>query len=190
MRSFAFSLALAVVVTGCGPLNPLFAGGPYRGRVIDSETKQPIVGAVVLVYWRRLAPGIGHGPAESFLDAEEVLTDSNGEFVVGTSPPGTLTPGTWVSDPHITIFKPGYGFFPRYHTSPPPPPTRWKGLLEMMERETVVIELPRLKTREERLKVVEFVNPLIVPKEKMPNFVRLLNNERKSLHLPILYNQK
>ncbi len=46
-----------------------FAAGPYRGRVIDAETKEPLAGAVVLVYSTRNAPGIGHGPAESFLGA-------------------------------------------------------------------------------------------------------------------------
>lgn len=180
MQRLIFSLFL-IAVSGCGPLNPLFAGGPYRGRVIDSETKQPIVGAVVLVYWQRLAPGIGHGPAEGFLDAEEVLTDSNGEFVVGKNPPASLSPGTWVSDPDITIYKPGYGFYPRYHVSPRIPLEGLKGLLKMMERETLVIELPQLKTREERLKVVDLLGLTGVPDEKKPNLVRLREFEYSRL---------
>ena len=40
---------LLLAVCGCGPLNPLFAGGPYKGKVIDSETKEPLSGAVVLI---------------------------------------------------------------------------------------------------------------------------------------------
>ncbi len=48
MPRFVLSLLL-LAVCGCGPLNPLFAGGPYKGKVIDSETKEPLSGAVVLI---------------------------------------------------------------------------------------------------------------------------------------------
>jgi hypothetical protein len=46
MPRFVLSL---LAVCGCGPLNPLFAGGPYKGKIIDSETKEPLFGAVVLI---------------------------------------------------------------------------------------------------------------------------------------------
>lgn len=173
MRWFMFSVFL-MILPACGLFNPVLAGGPYQGKVIDTETKEPIVGAVVLVYWRRLAPGIGHGPAEGFLDAEEVLTDSNGEFVAGKNSPASLIPGTWVSDPTITIFYPGYGHFPHFHTSPPRPPTGWKGLLQMMEQQSVIIELPKLKTREEYRKACTFLSHTAVPNEKKPNLLRML----------------
>ena len=48
MPRFVLSLLL-LAVCGCGRLNPLFAGGPYKGKVIDSETKEPLSGAVVLI---------------------------------------------------------------------------------------------------------------------------------------------
>lgn len=168
-----FSLFLTAAAS-CGPLNPLFAGGPYKGKVVDAETKGPLVGAVVLAVWYRSAPTLV-GTPKDFLDAEEVLTDSQGEFVVGKSPPASWIPGTWVTDPDITIFYPGYGYFPYFHVSPPYPPTGYKGLLEVMEREVVVIELPRLKTEEERRKACTFfIVRGRVPEEKMPNLVRLL----------------
>ena len=179
MRSFVFSLAVAVVVTGCGPLNPMFAGGPYRGKVIDAETKKPIAGAVVLVYWQRLAPGIGHGPAEGFLDAEEVLTDSNGEFVVGKNPPASLIPGTWVSRAYVTIFQPGYGYFPLYQVSPAP--SLGLDKLNQALEQYAVIELPKLRTREERLKVIDRLGLTGVPDEKKPNLRRLRELEYSRL---------
>jgi len=181
MRCLLFSL-FVTIITGCGPLNPVLAGGPYRGKVVDAETKDPLVGAVVLVYWQRLAPGIGHGPAEGFLDAEEVLTDANGEFVVGKNPPASLIPGTWVSDPYITIFTPGYGYFPGYHVAPPRPPTGYKGLLQKMEKEGVIIELPRLKSGEERRKVVQELGLTGVPDHKKPILIRLRDLEYSNLY--------
>jgi hypothetical protein len=48
MPMFVLRLLLSAVC-GCGPLNPLFAGGSYKGKVIDSETKEPLSGAVVLI---------------------------------------------------------------------------------------------------------------------------------------------
>ena len=87
--------------------------------------------------------------------------------------------------PGITIFYPGYGFYPNYHTNPPLPPAGTEGLLEQMEKEGLTFELPSLKTREERRKVVQ--HPVLlpsIPREKMPNLIRLLNIERKATGLP------
>ena len=64
-------LKLVVIAAVAVGLSACAATGPYRGRVLDADTKQPLVGAVVLVYWNRLTPGLGHGPVERFLDAEE-----------------------------------------------------------------------------------------------------------------------
>jgi hypothetical protein len=139
-------------VAGCGLFYPVFAGGPYKGRVVDSETKQPLEGAVVLAVWDSVTPTIAD-TVDSYLDAEEVLTDSNGRFVVGKHPPISWRPG-WVEGPRLIIYCPGYGFYPHYHTSPPMPLRGTEQLLERMEKEELVIELPRLKTREERLKVI------------------------------------
>lgn len=159
-------------------LNRLLAGGPYRGQVIDAETKAPLAGAVVLVYWLRHAPGIGH-PGEGFLDAEEVLTDSQGEFVVGRHPPWTLIPGTWVSPAYITIFFPGYGFFPVHQISPPP--SLGRDRLSRALEQFAVVELAKLKTREARLQVAYALPPSTVPRARMPNLIRLIDIARQQL---------
>ena len=185
MERLLVALFLAALVA-TGPLaRAAAAEGPYRGRIVDADTKAPLVGAVVLVYWNREAPGIGHGPVESFLGADEALTDEDGRFVIARNPPRTWIPGTWRSDPQFTIFQPGYGSFPRYFATDPPPPTgRFASLLKVMEHSSVTFELPRLRTRQERLNVVTLVNPVVIPPEQMPNFLRLLNLERRNLHLP------
>ncbi|NJD55145.1 MAG: carboxypeptidase regulatory-like domain-containing protein [Nitrospirae bacterium] len=181
---FASSLLL-LTASGCGVLYPLSAGGPYKGRVIDTETKQPLEGAVVLAVWQSVTPTVAD-QAYSYLDAEEVLTDSNGRFVVGKHPPMTLRPG-WVEGPHITIYSPGYGFYPRYQVSPSIPTGLHGGtdeLLRRMEKEEMIIELPRL-TREERLYFVHLsVDDFDVPDKNKRNLLRLRNIEKKALGLP------
>ena len=92
MRLTLVTLVLVGLVVGALPAADAFAAGPYRGRVIDAETREPLAGAVVLVYWIRNAPAIGHGPAESFLGAEEALTDDRGEFIVAENPPSNWIP--------------------------------------------------------------------------------------------------
>ena len=145
MRPTLVTLVLVGLVVGALPAVDAFAAGPYRGRVIDAETKEPLAGAVVLVYWIRNAPAIGHGPAQSFLGAEEALTDDRGEFIVAENPPSNWIPFTWRSLPNFIIFQPGYGYFPRHFaTTPPLPPTGFEGLLKIMEKQPVVFELPRL----------------------------------------------
>ena len=171
---------LLLLVVSCGLFNQLLAGGPYKGKVIDAETKKPLEGAVVLAVWQRVSAGVVQ-KAYGFLDAEEVLTDSNGQFVIGKDSPVSWIPGTWVYGPDITIFYPGYGFYPRYHVSPSMPLGGTERVLEMMANEEVVFELPRLKTMDERVKVQRGVISSDVPDEKMPNLIRLLNLERQKL---------
>ena len=65
MRLTLVSLVLVGLAVGALPAVDALAAGPYRGRVIDAETKEPLAGAVVLVYWLRNAPAIGHGPARA-----------------------------------------------------------------------------------------------------------------------------
>jgi hypothetical protein len=191
MRLKLISLVVAAVAVGALPAAAALAAGPYRGRVIDAETREPLAGAVVLVYWTRNAPAIGHGPAQSFLGAEEALTDDRGEFIVGGNPPSNWIPFTWRSLPNFIIFQPGYGYFPRHFaTTPPLPPTGFEGLLKIMEQQPVVFELPRVSTAEDRLRIALTVNPLVIPKHKMPNFIRILDDELRTLPLPREYEQK
>jgi hypothetical protein len=184
MRLTLVTLVLVGLVVGALPIADACADGPYRGRVIDAETKEPLAGAVVLVYWIRNAPGIGHGPAQSFLGAEEALTDDRGEFIVGENPPSNWIPFTWRSLPKFIIFQPGYGYFPRHFaTMPPLPPTGFEGLLKIMEERPVVFELPRLTSREELVDALYLLPPRTIPPDKIPKLTRLLNVEARQLGL-------
>jgi hypothetical protein len=59
-----------------------------------------------------------------------------------------------------------------------------------MEKHAVVIELPLLKTKEEIEKSYLLVNPVEVPNEKKPMFIRLLNQQRKELSFKTFYPEK
>ena len=156
-----------------------YAKGPWKGRVIDAETKQPIEGAAVVAVWKKVLNFLPPGPMDMYLDAEETVTDTKGEFVI---------PSKWfisipffrkVTGPRFTIFKPGYGSFPEHQVFPKYTP------IELFEGKGVVVELPKLnlKTREERLKYLPGTPYGMDGHEnKMSQFKRLLDEEIRSIN--------
>ena len=103
-------LLFVVVLLGDGFLSSVHAlgsnyRGPFKGRVVDQDTNEPIEGAVVFVEWH-----INHMMAgATFFDAKEVLTDKNGAFYI----PANWSFNPWrnfVMDSKIIIFKAGYGY--------------------------------------------------------------------------------
>jgi len=78
--------------------------GPFIGRIIDADTKEPIEGVVVLIEWRESHMFAG----STFYDARETLTDKKGDFYI---------PRIWVFNPlvwlraeaDVIIYKSGYG---------------------------------------------------------------------------------
>jgi hypothetical protein len=97
-------IALLSLMSGC------YFG--ITGRVIDSETNQPIEGAVVLVEWT-VTKGYGLTYTESAKVAE-TLSDKDGNFDL----PGCYNP--FANKPDVTVYKKGYVawnnnfIFPRY----------------------------------------------------------------------------
>ncbi|HTI52705.1 MAG TPA: hypothetical protein VMC04_00635, partial [Verrucomicrobiae bacterium] len=55
--------------------------GPYRGQVLDAETKAPLAGAVVVALWRRDRVYPFHITTEHYA-VRETVTDSEGLFVL------------------------------------------------------------------------------------------------------------
>jgi len=70
------------------------------GTVVDSETEEPIEGAVVLVEWTK-TKGFGLTYTESY-KVIEAITDKEGKATVS----GVFNP--MVNPPDITIYKKGY----------------------------------------------------------------------------------
>ncbi len=102
-----FFVVIALIFQGCTILQSHYVMSSYEGRVIDADTKEPIVGAVVLVVYYYSTNSIA-GSNSYVFDGRETLTDENGEFTfierevehekVRGYPEGS-----------VEIFKPGYG---------------------------------------------------------------------------------
>ena len=144
----------------------------YYGKVIDAETKEPLEGAAVLAVYYTEKPSPG-GPVSFYREAQETVTDKNGEFTI---PSITFTTFKFFEFfrkyPLFTIFKPGYGAFPDHKDVKP---------RSLPAKQYTIIELPRLKTREERIRYSGCLPSDDVPKTKYKNLFRLIQEERKTL---------
>lgn len=204
IRSF-IGLLISLLFLNCGFAD---AGGPWKGKVIDSETKEPIEGAAVLAVWERVyrTPA---GDNSYFYEAKETLTDKNGFFEISSYTPINLLPIiSYIDGPELTIFKPGYGSFPAYRVSPEFIPgdfferetpgvieQRYPGernargvrmksdLWEKIPIKMGLVELPKFKTKEEKLKYLPSLPMYRESHKKAKNYMHLLNIERKELGL-------
>lgn len=84
---------------------PMRCRGPYQGRVIDSTTGQPIVGAVAVATWSAMSVNVAGGTTRC-LDAAEAVTDETGEFKIKGSRGRFF--GLFTGTTHIYIYKVGY----------------------------------------------------------------------------------
>jgi hypothetical protein len=150
--------------------------GPYRGQVVDAETKAPLAGAVVVARWLRDRIHPLHSVAETYA-VRETLTDPEGRFVLDARDVEEGAPRQ-TYHPEFLIFMPGYGSFPRRHVSP-------KGFTGgIFERTGAVIELPRLVDREQRRRHLLLVSPHSYsekPFKDLPELMRRINEESNAI---------
>lgn len=80
----------------------------FKGKVIDTETKEPIEGAVVAAVYREhpIISGPGGGSSD-VINVKETLTDKNGEFRI-PSYTTIISPNATAYSTTFIIFKPGY----------------------------------------------------------------------------------
>lgn len=153
--------------------------GPYYGKVVEIETKEPIEEAAVLVvfYTEEYGPA---GAITRYADALETVTDKNGEFRIPAHRVTTFRPlQGWDIYPQFRIFKPEYGCYPMHNDVKPmfvP-----NGTLPV--NQYVTLELPRLKTREERIESTHCSPPSYIPYLKAKKFIDLINKENKAIRL-------
>jgi len=175
-----------------------YSDGPWSGRVIDSEEKGPIEGAVVVAVWRKVY-ATPAGDNSYFHDAVEVLTDKDGKFIIPKFRAFNIIPIIRrIEGPDFTIFKPGYTAFPGssynyfYKYFPNSPLRVNRDTRVELFKKGVVVELLRIKTKEERLEEQSGAYPLGgVPNEKMKYLLNLINKERLDLGLhPISVNKR
>ncbi|MBN2568169.1 MAG: hypothetical protein JXB42_01940 [Deltaproteobacteria bacterium] len=176
----------------------------FRGKVIDAETKESIEGAVVVAVYNTHT--IISGPAggdTSVIKVKETLTDKSGEFRF-PSYTRLMQPNAIDFDTEFIIYRAGYGNFPRQRISPPkglPSDTLEQYFLEDQfgkEGEVTittgkkrgskprviygVVELPKMQTREERLRAKPR-RPTDFGSKKLPLLYKAINEERKNLGL-------
>lgn len=139
------------------------------------------------------------GGLSGIIEVKETLTDKNGDFGI-PSYTAMINPLTREGDTDFIIFKPGYGSFPNYQTSPPGFPgdgmekffSQHFGIKGELEnyipyegRKMVgvifgIVKLPKVKTWEERRKVgmlsIDF------PKKKWPLLHEMLRKDDDFLY--------
>ena len=158
--------------TGC--LYAVRYDGPYHGKVVDEQTREPIEGAVVLGQWGVYHFGVAGGYT-TFYDAREAVTDKNGEFMI---PGQGLRIMTSVGPMGALIYKAGY----TYYTT-----GSWDTLKTgMFSKEEVkwegdlsIFPLRKLTESERKKDVNGSMMPLLpsVPWQKMISMTREVNNE-------------
>ena len=171
---------MLVLAAGCVPGRLVYTSGPYRGTVVDAESKKPLAGAVVLAVWfqETIVLVAGHGPAVDYHDSLEVLADSSGEFVVPEKTHVTLLGK--IREPDFVVYHPGYAPYPSLKTRP-----QGKEVDVAYEQKVFHFELGKLETREERIRAADLPpGTSRVPEEKMANLIRLVNTEAKELGIP------
>lgn len=157
--------------------------GPYKGKVIDLDTGNPIEGAVVAAAWT--IETWAH--TERICDAKETMTDKNGEFEL---PEGSCTahPFAKLHKPNVVVFKPGYLSYPPLGASPEERKAQMPGLTGYEfrdEKQYYIIRLGKPKTITERKLTQSHAQaPLLdETKNKLPILINLINKERKNLGL-------
>lgn len=190
MSSSARVVALCVLVAMVGPTTTFSQEsqvwdryldrprGPYRGQVVDAETKAPLAGAVVVALWSRDRVYPFHVVAEHYA-VRETVTDSEGRFLLDAKNVEESAPRR-THHPEFLIFQPGYGSYPRKHVSP-------RGFTGgIFERSGAVVELPRLVEREDRRKHLWLFGPHSYsdkPSKDLPELMRRINAERIAIGL-------
>lgn len=142
--------------------------GPYKGKIVDAETREPIEGVVVLGVWytAQFSPA---GSTHRFYDASETVTDKNGEFRMSGKGPRVLSN---LEPINITVFKTGYEYF----RAPWESLQEAKSLKEIIkwEGDKVIMPLRKLTMTERKNRIVSTPN---IPYKKMQLLTREVNKE-------------
>ncbi len=150
--------------------------GPYRGQVVDADTKAPLVGAVLVALWRRDRVYPFHLASENYA-VREVVTDSEGRFLLEAKEIEEGA-GRRLRHPEFLIFQPGYGPFPFRHKAP-------IGFLGgIFEGAGSTIELPRIEGQEDRRRSLRDIDPHSFSEEpfkELPVLMKKFNAERASV---------
>ncbi len=163
--------ALVLNFLGCSYVVrwPYYYLAPFKGKVIDTDTKEPIEGAVVLAVYYVTTTSIAGG-SDYILDGQETLTDDNGEFRMPTKRVWFHKVSGWPQG-KLVIFKPGYGRLSSGRAKAVgvnktwPPPKKY-----------IVYELPKLSMEERKRQMIRSYSDIPYTKRKL--YFRKMNEER------------
>jgi hypothetical protein len=179
----AFLILILIIISNSFGLGWIFYhDGPYRGKVVELETENPIEGAVVAARWT-IEPFVH---SERICDAKETITDKNGEFEL----PRCSCMGHPFAEmykPSVIVFKPGYLAYPPLGNTPEEKKAKmptFTGHEFKDKKQYYVIKLGKPKTQNEReLTYGSTGFSDDETRKKLPILLKLLNEERKNLGL-------
>jgi len=180
MRIFFLAASVFLFVIAANGFGADFlyhSDGPYKGRVLDLETGEPIEGAVVAANWYL---------THRFCDAKETVTDKNGEFVLPKGSCFSFWPFTEMDPAHVVVFKPGYLGYEPLGSTFEERKVRMPGFTGhefQNKKEYNIIKLGRPKTRMERELTLSHAEIFTFDEcyDKLPILLRLVNEEGRSL---------
>src|SRR2546422_5707413 len=79
--------------------------GPWRGTIVDADTKQPLEGVVVLAVWNERYGSIGGDAGGGYFDSGGGVAGSGGEVTI-RRPQQTFYPLPIIQSPRSSILKP------------------------------------------------------------------------------------
>src|SRR5262249_23048450 len=82
--------------------------GPWRGQVVDRETRQPLEGVVVAAVWNKRYGSVGGWAGGGYFASEEVVSGPDGRFTIQSLKKPLLDPFAILEGPEFYIFKGGY----------------------------------------------------------------------------------
>lgn len=177
----------------------------FEGQILDGDTKEPIEGAVVVVLYNKRTIGLGAGTLSSVINIRETLTDKEGRFRI-PSYTTVIQPFSWEDVANFIIYKPGYvaidylydrdleGLFSGNMVGMLNQEFDWlyNKSLVIRYRSPNIVEIPRAKTREDRLNSIlsPFGESIEWKKQKnLIGYIRLeyrelLSKDPGNLYLP------
>jgi hypothetical protein len=169
----------------------IYAKPKFLGRVIDSQTRQPIAEAVVSVCYKKRSL-FGSGVSPEIVHTCEVVTDGRGQFVVEPFRQ-TIGPFAYADVVEFIIYKPGYASYPDMFELRINPEiffsTEKVGVKGVSRKDDRVIpfsygvlELPALETPRERIHAIPAL-PDGIGEDDFPVLRRLIAEERRHLGL-------
>ena len=192
-RTLATVVCVIVFIVLLGASYAFSGDKVFSGRVVDAKRKEPIEGAVVVIYWYEATTTTIGNESTRIKDVEECLTDRNGEWkIVGEEgenvnpdPYSLITGSYYTRKPEFIVFKPGYCSWPvGYSVEACQGKMKFTGAGEIMEGKT--LKLPKISKKEDRLRVLpETIGGSIPIHRKQKAFMRLINEERRNLDIGI-----